>query len=51
MSDKHITLAVLDTAGTTVSDGGLVVRAFDAAATSACAATRPHRTRTRSTIA
>ncbi|MFI7666369.1 phosphonatase-like hydrolase [Nocardia sp. NPDC049526] len=35
MSDKNITLAVLDMAGTTVADGGLVLRAFDTAATSA----------------
>ncbi|MGV9678279.1 phosphonatase-like hydrolase [Nocardia sp. NPDC003482] len=33
MSDKRIELAVLDMAGTTVADGGLVLRAFDAAAT------------------
>ncbi|MFE7801223.1 phosphonatase-like hydrolase [Nocardia sp. NPDC057440] len=33
MSDKNIQLAVLDMAGTTVADGGLVLRAFDAAAT------------------
>ncbi|MFI9510098.1 phosphonatase-like hydrolase [Nocardia sp. NPDC052566] len=33
MSDKNIDLAVLDMAGTTVADGGLVLRAFDAAAT------------------
>ncbi len=35
MSDKQIELAVLDMAGTTVADGGLVLRAFDAAATAA----------------
>ncbi|MET8873817.1 phosphonatase-like hydrolase [Nocardia sp. NPDC004604] len=35
MSDKNIALAVLDMAGTTVADGGLVLRAFDIAATSA----------------
>ncbi|MBY8859697.1 phosphonatase-like hydrolase [Nocardia sp. CA2R105] len=35
MSDKRIELAVLDMAGTTVADGGLVLRAFDAAATAA----------------
>ncbi|MFE9322745.1 phosphonatase-like hydrolase [Nocardia sp. NPDC052278] len=35
MSDTNITLAVLDMAGTTVADGGLVLRAFDAAVTSA----------------
>ncbi|WP_225726356.1 MULTISPECIES: phosphonatase-like hydrolase [unclassified Nocardia] len=35
MSDNTIDLAVLDMAGTTVSDGGLVQRAFDAAATAA----------------
>ncbi|MFC9896142.1 phosphonatase-like hydrolase [Nocardia sp. NPDC127579] len=33
MSDNAIQLAVFDMAGTTVADGGLVVRAFDAAAT------------------
>ncbi|MGF6880865.1 phosphoglycolate phosphatase [Nocardia sp. GAS34] len=35
MSEKQIELAVLDMAGTTVADGGLVLRAFDAAATAA----------------
>jgi phosphoglycolate phosphatase len=35
LSDKNIQLAVLDMAGTTVADGGLVLRAFDAAATAA----------------
>lgn len=35
MSDTHIQLAVLDMAGTTVADDGLVLRAFDAAATAA----------------
>ncbi len=35
MSDNPIQLAVLDMAGTTVADGGLVLRAFDAAATAA----------------
>ncbi|QIS21612.1 phosphonatase-like hydrolase [Nocardia terpenica] len=35
MSDTRIQLAVLDMAGTTVADGGLVLRAFDAAATAA----------------
>ncbi|MFI6045670.1 phosphonatase-like hydrolase [Nocardia sp. NPDC051321] len=35
MSDNTIQLAVLDMAGTTVADGGLVLRAFDAAATAA----------------
>ncbi|WP_171983306.1 phosphonatase-like hydrolase [Nocardia terpenica] len=35
MSDIRIQLAVLDMAGTTVADGGLVLRAFDAAATAA----------------
>lgn len=35
LSDKQIELAVLDMAGTTVADGGLVLRAFDAAATAA----------------
>ncbi|MGN2636924.1 phosphonatase-like hydrolase [Nocardia takedensis] len=33
MSDKNIQLAVLDMAGTTVADGGLVLRAFEVAAT------------------
>ncbi|WP_194814519.1 phosphonatase-like hydrolase [Nocardia sp. XZ_19_385] len=33
MPDKDIQLAVFDMAGTTVADGGLVVRAFEAAAT------------------
>ncbi|GAB2636237.1 phosphonatase-like hydrolase [Nocardia goodfellowii] len=33
MPDKDIQLAVFDMAGTTVADGGLVVRAFDVAAT------------------
>ncbi|GGK42493.1 phosphonatase-like hydrolase [Nocardia camponoti] len=33
MSSKTIQLAVLDMAGTTVADGGLVLRAFEAAAT------------------
>ncbi|WP_084654534.1 phosphonatase-like hydrolase [Nocardia altamirensis] len=35
MPDNTIQLAVLDMAGTTVADGGLVLRAFDAAATAA----------------
>ncbi|MFQ6395269.1 phosphonatase-like hydrolase [Nocardia sp. KC 131] len=35
MSNKNIQLAVLDMAGTTVADGGLVLRAFDVAATAA----------------
>ncbi|WP_306362415.1 phosphonatase-like hydrolase [Nocardia sp. CC227C] len=35
MSDKQIDLAVLDMAGTTVADGGLVLRAFEEAATAA----------------
>ncbi|WP_216901471.1 phosphonatase-like hydrolase [Nocardia alni] len=35
MSENPIKLAVLDMAGTTVADGGLVLRAFDAAATAA----------------
>ncbi|MEV0246036.1 phosphonatase-like hydrolase [Nocardia sp. NPDC050712] len=35
MPDNAIQLAVFDMAGTTVADGGLVVRAFDAAATAA----------------
>ncbi|MFD6156664.1 phosphonatase-like hydrolase [Nocardia sp. NPDC060256] len=35
MSENTIQLAVLDMAGTTVADGGLVLRAFDAAATAA----------------
>ncbi|MFE9575989.1 phosphonatase-like hydrolase [Nocardia sp. NPDC006044] len=35
MSNNTIQLAVLDMAGTTVADGGLVLRAFDAAATAA----------------
>ncbi|MEC3914924.1 phosphonatase-like hydrolase [Nocardia sp. CDC160] len=35
MSDKQIDLAVLDMAGTTVSDDGLVIRAFERAATAA----------------
>ncbi|MFQ6328197.1 phosphonatase-like hydrolase [Nocardia sp. CWNU-33] len=35
MPDKNIRLAVLDMAGTTVTDGGLVLRAFDIAATAA----------------
>ncbi|MEU8900163.1 phosphonatase-like hydrolase [Nocardia sp. NPDC048505] len=35
MPDNDIQLAVFDMAGTTVADGGLVVRAFDAAATEA----------------
>ncbi len=35
MPDKRIELAVLDMAGTTVADGGLVLRACDAAATAA----------------
>lgn len=35
MSDNPIQLAVLDMAGTTVADGGLVLRAFEAAATAA----------------
>ncbi|KAF0847815.1 phosphonatase-like hydrolase [Nocardia caishijiensis] len=33
MSDNRIQLAVLDMAGTTVADGGLVLRAFEEAAT------------------
>ncbi|MEV2219683.1 phosphonatase-like hydrolase [Nocardia vinacea] len=48
MSDKHITLAVLDMAGTTVADDGLVLRAFDAAATGAGIETEgPQRDRAR----
>ncbi|MFD3506907.1 phosphonatase-like hydrolase [Nocardia sp. NPDC058666] len=35
MSDSKIQLAVLDMAGTTVADGGLVLQAFEAAATAA----------------
>ncbi|WP_024806273.1 hypothetical protein [Nocardia sp. BMG51109] len=35
MSDNRIEPAVLDTAGTAVTDGGLVLRAFEAAATAA----------------
>lgn len=35
MPDNAIQLAVLDMAGTTVADGGLVLRAFEAAATAA----------------
>ncbi|WP_084530151.1 phosphonatase-like hydrolase [Nocardia crassostreae] len=35
MADKQIDLAVLDMAGTTVADDGLVIRAFEQAATSA----------------
>lgn len=35
MSNNTIQLAVLDMAGTTVADGGLVLRAFDVAATAA----------------
>ncbi|MBF6182533.1 phosphonatase-like hydrolase [Nocardia otitidiscaviarum] len=35
MSDTQIDLAVLDMAGTTVADGGLVLRAFEEAATAA----------------
>ncbi|MET8774942.1 phosphonatase-like hydrolase [Nocardia sp. NPDC004654] len=35
MPDNTIQLAVLDMAGTTVADGGLVLRAFEAAATAA----------------
>ncbi|MCX4094216.1 phosphonatase-like hydrolase [Nocardia sp. alder85J] len=35
MSEKKIELAVLDLAGTTIADDGLVLRAFDAAATAA----------------
>ncbi|MFD3591302.1 phosphonatase-like hydrolase [Nocardia sp. NPDC058640] len=35
MSDHKIQLAVLDMAGTTVADGGLVLQAFEAAATAA----------------
>lgn len=35
MSDKQIDLAVLDMAGTTVADDGLVLRAFEQAATAA----------------
>ncbi|CAM4036008.1 phosphonatase-like hydrolase [Nocardia ninae] len=35
MSDNTIQLVVLDMAGTTVADGGLVLRAFEAAATAA----------------
>ncbi|MCU1640100.1 MAG: phosphonatase-like hydrolase [Nocardia sp.] len=35
MSDKQIDLAVLDMAGTTVEDDGLVIRAFEQAATAA----------------
>ncbi|MGL5445289.1 MAG: haloacid dehalogenase, partial [[Mycobacterium] stephanolepidis] len=35
MSDVPIRLAVLDMAGTTVADGGLVLKAFEAAASAA----------------
>ena len=35
MSDIPIRLAVLDMAGTTVADGGLVLQAFEAAASAA----------------
>ena len=48
MPDKNIALAVLDMAGTTVADGGLVLRAFDVAATSAGIETEgPHRDQAR----
>ncbi|MEU7138432.1 phosphonatase-like hydrolase [Nocardia sp. NPDC046473] len=48
MSDNTIQLAVLDMAGTTVADGGLVLRAFDAAATVAgIEAAGPERERAR----
>ncbi len=44
LSHNDIELAVLDMAGTTVADGGLVLRAFDAAATAAgIPATGPER--------
>ncbi|WP_082393198.1 phosphonatase-like hydrolase [Nocardia arizonensis] len=46
MSDKPIQLAVLDMAGTTVADGGLVLRAFESAATAGGIAPRgPERDR------
>lgn len=48
MSDNTIQLAVLDMAGTTVADGGLVLRAFDVAATAAGVETEgPERERAR----
>ncbi|WP_433656747.1 phosphonatase-like hydrolase [Nocardia sp. CA-128927] len=48
MSDNTIQLAVLDMAGTTVADGGLVLRAFDEAATAAgIAAEGPEREQAR----
>ncbi|MFI9404206.1 phosphonatase-like hydrolase [Nocardia sp. NPDC052316] len=48
MSDNAIQLAVLDMAGTTVADGGLVLRAFEAAATAAgIAADGPEREQAR----
>ncbi|MFF3225596.1 phosphonatase-like hydrolase [Nocardia suismassiliense] len=48
MSDNTIQLAVLDMAGTTVADGGLVLRAFEAAATAAgIAADGPEREQAR----
>ncbi|WP_194834784.1 phosphonatase-like hydrolase [Nocardia sp. XZ_19_369] len=48
MSDNTIQLVVLDMAGTTVADGGLVLRAFEAAATTAgIAADGPEREQAR----
>ncbi|QBS40314.1 phosphonatase-like hydrolase [Nocardia sp. CS682] len=48
MSDNTIQLVVLDMAGTTVADGGLVLRAFEAAATAAgIAADGPEREQAR----
>ncbi|MFD0364424.1 phosphonatase-like hydrolase [Nocardia sp. GCM10030253] len=48
MSNRNIQLAVLDMAGTTVADGGLVLRAFDIAATAAGIETEgPERDRAR----
>ncbi|WP_107658312.1 phosphonatase-like hydrolase [Nocardia suismassiliense] len=48
MSDNTIQLVVLDMAGTTVADGGLVLRAFEAAATAAgIAADGPEREKAR----
>ncbi len=48
MPDKKIDLAVLDMAGTTVADSGLVLRAFEAAATEAGIEPEgPHRDRAR----
>ncbi|MEV6554855.1 phosphonatase-like hydrolase [Nocardia sp. NPDC051756] len=48
MSNNTIQLVALDMAGTTVADGGLVLRAFDVAATAAgIEAEGPHRERAR----